>query len=64
MVINPRPPLLRLTNMKRKLKTIMKGVRLSNGESHIWVFDKAISKMVKVDYTDLGMSFFSKRNAN
>ena len=47
-----------------KLKTILKGVRMSNGTTYMWVLDKATDKMVKVDYTDLGMSFFSKRNAN
>ena len=50
--------------MKKKLKSILKGVRLSNGRTHMWVLDKATDRMVKIDYTDLGLNFFSKRNAN
>ena len=47
-----------------KLKTILKGVRMSNGTTYMWVLDKATDKMVKIDYTDLGLKFFSKDNAN
>ena len=47
-----------------KLKTILKGVRMSNGTTYMWVLDKATDKMVKVDYTNLGIDFFSKGNAN
>ena len=47
-----------------KLKTILKGVRMSNGKTYMWVLDKATDKMVKIDYTDLGLKFFSKDNAN
>ena len=47
-----------------KQKWILKGVRLSNGQTYVWVLDKATQKMVKVDYTDLGLNFFSKENAN
>ena len=46
------------------MKTILKGVRLSDGQTYVWVLDKATNKMVKVDYTDLGLNFFSKENAN
>ena len=47
-----------------KRKWILKGVRLPSGKSHIWVLDRETNKMVKVDYTDLGIDFFSKQNAN
>ena len=47
-----------------KKKWILKGVRFSDGKTHMWVLDKSTKKMVKVDYTDLGMKFFSKENAN
>ena len=47
-----------------KKKSILKGVRLSDGKCHLWVLDKATDKMVKVNYTDLGIDFFSKQNAN
>ena len=47
-----------------KRKWILKGVRFGGGETHIWVLDKSTNKMVKVDYTDLGLNFFSKENAN
>ena len=47
-----------------KRKWILKGVRLPSGKSHIWVLDRATNKLVKVDYTDLGLKFFSKENAN
>jgi len=46
-----------------KRKWIFKGVRYG-GENHIWVLDKSTDKMVKVDYTDLGLKFFSKENSN
>ena len=45
------------------MKIILKGVRFSNGKTFMWVLDKATNKMVKVDYTDLGLKFFSKENA-
>lgn len=48
----------------KELRTILKGVRLSNGKTYMWVLDKSTNKMIKVDYTDLGMKFFSKNNAN
>ena len=47
-----------------KLKTILKGVRMSNGRTYMWVLDKATDKMIKVNYTDLGIDFFSKNNTN
>ena len=47
-----------------KKKWILKGVRWSAGSTSMWVLDKATNKMVKVDYTDLGLKFFSKENAN
>ena len=47
-----------------KKKWILKGVRLSSGKTHMWVLDRATNKMVKVDYTDLGIKFFSSQNAN
>ena len=50
--------------MNNNKKWILKGVRLSDGKSHIWVLDKSTNKMVKVDYTDLGMDFFSRQNAS
>ncbi len=50
--------------MKKKLHTILKGVRLSNGKTHLWVLDKSNNQMVKVDYTELGLDFFSKSNTN
>ena len=46
------------------MKTILKGVRFSSGKTFMWVLDKSTNKMVKVDYTDLGLKFFSKENAN
>ena len=59
---------IKILSMKKyqmtKLKTILKGVRVSNGKTYMWVLDKAIDKMVKIDYTDLGLEFFSKQNAN
>ena len=30
----------------------------------MWVLDKATNKMVKIDYTNLGLKFFSKENVN
>ncbi len=47
-----------------KVKEILKGVRLSNGKTYMWVLDKATNQMVKVDYTKLGIKFFSKENSN
>ena len=59
---------IKILSMKKyqmtKLKTILKGVRVSNGKTYMWVLDKATDKMVKIDYTDLGLEFFSKQNAN
>jgi hypothetical protein len=46
------------------MKRILKGVRLSNGRSYMWVYDRATNEMVKIDFTNLGMKFFSKENAN
>ncbi len=48
----------------KQLRTILKGVRLSNGKTYMWVLDEATNKMVKIDYTDLGLEFFSKQNVN
>lgn len=47
-----------------KLKTILKGVSMSNGTTYMWELDKATDRMVKVDYTKLRLKFFSKDNAN
>ena len=47
-----------------KAKWILKGVRLKGGKTHMWVLDRSTNKMIKVDYTDLGLEFFSKQNAN
>ena len=47
-----------------KKKWILKGVRLADGKPHMWVLDKSTNKMVKVDYTELGLKCFSKENAN
>ncbi len=30
----------------------------------MWVLDLSTNKMIKVDYTKMGMNFFSKENAN
>ena len=46
------------------MKLILKGIRLKGGLTYMWVLDKSTNKMVKVDYTDLGLKFFSKDNAN
>ena len=46
------------------MKLILKGIRLKGGLTYMWVLDKSTNKMVKVDYTDLGLEFFSKQNAN
>ena len=47
-----------------KKREILKGVRFKNGTTWMWVLDKATNKMVKVDYTKLGLKFFSRENAN
>ena len=47
-----------------KKKWILKGIRWGNGTSDMWVLDKSTNKMVKVDFTKLGIEFFSKQNAN
>ena len=46
------------------MKLILKGVRLKSGLTYMWVLDLSTNKMIKVDYTKLGMDFFSKENAN
>ena len=47
-----------------KKKWILKGVRWSYGTTSMWVLDRTTNKMVRVDYTDLGIDFFSKNNTN
>ncbi len=46
------------------MKLILKGVRLKSGLTYMWVLDLSTNKMIKVDYTKMGINFFSKENAN